>query len=132
MAQKNKIALLKVVLVIYAVIALIYGIGFLFVPGMWVRLSESGPVDSGWLRWPGGVIIAFGIGALMVFRKPENQGTFVFSIALATLLAGLGLLYSFIMREYSGTTTFIIVPTVLMLVLSIFLWWGRKRAKANL
>ena len=132
MAKKNNDAMLKVVLVIYAIIALIYGIGFLFVPGMWVRLSESGPIDSGWLRWPGGVIIAFGIGALMVSRKPENQGKFVFSIALATLLSGLGLLYSFIMREYSGTTMFIVIPTVLMLVLSGFLWWGKQRAKTTL
>lgn len=132
MAKKNNVAMLKVVLVIYAVIALIYGIGFSFVPGMWVRLSGSGPIDSGWLRWPGGVIIAFGIGALMVCRKPENQGKFVFSIALATLLSGLGLLFSLIMREYSGTTMFIVIPTILMLVLSGFLWWGKQRAKANL
>ncbi len=132
MAQKNNVAMLKVVLVIYAVICIIYGIGFLFVPGIWISLSESGPVDYGWLRWPGGIIIALGIGALMVYRKPEKQSTFVFAIALASLLAGLGMLYSLIRTEYSGTTLFITLPTVLLLVLSGFLWWGRQRAKAIL
>jgi hypothetical protein len=132
MAQKNNSALLKAALVIYAVIALIYGIGFLFVPGLWVHVSDSGPVDYGWLRWPGGVIIALGIGALMVYRKPEKQGIFVFSIALASLLAGLGLLTSLILQENSGTMMFILVPIVLMFVLSGLLWWGRQRAKATL
>ncbi len=132
MAQKNSSALLRVVLVIFAIIALIYGIGYLFVPGFWVRMSDSGPVDYGWLRWPGGVIIALGIGALMVFRKPEKQGIFVFTIALGSLLSGLGLLASFILKEGSGTMMSIVVPIVLLLVVSGLLWWGRKRAKTIL
>jgi hypothetical protein len=129
MAQKNNVGMLKVVLVIYAIVCIVYGVGFLFVPGIWVRLSESGSVDYGWLRWPGGILIALAIGALMAVRNPEKQGTFVFSIALATLLAGLGMLYSLIRTEYSGTVMFITVPTVLTLLLSGFLWWGRNRAK---
>ena len=88
--------------------------------------------DYGWLRWPGGILIALAIGAIMVYRKPDKQGTFVFSIALGTLLAGLGMLYSLIRTEYSGTTIFITIPTVLILVLSGFIWWGRQRAKAVL
>ena len=132
MAQKDSTALLKVVLVIYAVVSLIYGIGFLIVPGVWVRMSESAPVDNGWLRWSGGIIIAFGIGALMVYRKPEKQGPFVFSLALAALLSGMGMLISLILREYSGTTMFLVIPTVLLLVISGLLWWGRQQAKAIL
>jgi hypothetical protein len=129
MAQKNNVGMLIVALVIYAIICIVYGVGFLFVPGIWVRLSESSGVDYGWLRWPGGILIALAIGALMVVRKPEKQGTFVFSIALVTLLAGLGMLYNLIRTEYSGTIMFITVPTVLVLVISGFLWWGRSRAK---
>ena len=132
MAKSKDIKLLKVVLLIYAIVALIDGIGFLIVPGNWVRLSDSAPVDFGWLRWPGGVIIALGIGSIMVFRKPEKQGIFVFTIALASLLAGLGMLCSLILRKYSGSTTFITLPIVLMLVLSGLLWWGRQRAKGIL
>jgi hypothetical protein len=132
MAQSNNVKLLRVVLVILAVVSIIYGLGFLIVPGMWVTLSGGNPVEFGWLRWPGGIIIALGIGALQVFRKPEKQGIFVFMSALSTLLAGLGILYSWIMKEYSGSTMFIAVPTILLLVISILLWWGRQRAKGIL
>jgi hypothetical protein len=97
-----------------------------------ITLSGANPVDFEWLRWPGGVIIALGIGALLVVRKPEKQNIFVFICALSTLLAGLGKLYCLIMKEYSGSTMFIVMPTVLLLVISGLLWWGRERAKGIL
>ncbi len=132
MAPNNHVALLRVVLVIFAVIAIVYGLGFLIVPGILVTLSGANPVEFGWLRWPGGVILAVGIGALMVVGKPEKQGIFVTASALVTLFAGLGLLYSWIMNERSGSTMFIAIPTVLNLVLSGLIWWGRQRAKGVL
>ncbi len=132
MAPNNHVALLRVVLVIFAVIAIVYGLGFLIVPGILVTLSGANPVEFGWLRWPGGVILAVGIGTLMVVGKPEKQGIFVTASALVTLFAGLGLLYSWIMNERSGSTMFIAIPTVLNLVLSGLIWWGRQRAKGVL
>jgi hypothetical protein len=129
MAQSDNAKMLKVVLVIFAVVAIVYGLGYLIVPGMLVTLSGANPVDFEWLRWPGGVIIALGIGALLVVRKPEKQNIFVFICALITLLAGLAKLYCLIMKEYSGSIMFIVMPTVLLLVISGLLWWGRQRAK---
>ncbi len=69
----NPLKPLKVVLVIYAIVSLVYGLGFLFTPGMLVSMAGGEPVDFAWLRWPGGVLIALGIGALLVFRmqRPE-------------------------------------------------------------
>jgi hypothetical protein len=78
------------------------------------------------------VVIALGIGALMVSSKPEKQGIFVTSMALAALFAGLGNLYSWIMQEYSGATWFTALPTCLLLVISGLLWWGRGQAKGIL
>jgi hypothetical protein len=132
MAQTNDIRLLRVALVILAVVSIIYGVGFLVVPGILVALSGGNPVEFGWLRWSGGIIIALGIGSLQVFRKPEKQGIFVFMSALSTLLAGLGILYSWIMGEYSSSTTFIAIPTILLLAMSCLLWWGRQQAKGTL
>jgi hypothetical protein len=132
MAQSNNVTLLKVVLVILAVVSIIYGIGYLIFPGALVTFSGGNPVEVGWLRWSGGIIIALGIGALMVFRKPEKQGIIVFTMALSTLLCGLGLLCSWILKEYSGSNTFIAVPTILILVISCLLWWGRQLAKGIL
>ena len=76
--------------------------------------------------------MAFGIASIMVYRKPEKQGPFVFAIALATLLSGIGMLISLIFQEYSGTTMFIVIPIVLMFVISGLLWWGRQQAKGIL
>jgi len=132
MAQNDNVKVLKFALIILAVIALAYGFGLLFVPGLLVKLSGGNSVEFSWLRWSGGIIIALGIGALMVFSKPEKQGIFVTSMALATLFAGLGMLYSWIMQEYTGSTWFIALPTCLMLVLSVLLWWGRGQAKGIL
>ena len=132
MSQNGDVKALKVVLIILAVIAFVYGFGFLFVPGILVGLSRANPVEFSWLRWMGGVVIALGIGALMVSSKPEKQGIFVTSMALATLFAGLGNLYSWIMQEYSGATWFTALPTCFLLVLSALLWWGRVQAKGIL
>ena len=132
MAQNDNVKVLKFTLIIFAVIALVYGFGFLFVPGLLVKLSGGNPVEFGWLRWSGGIILALGIGCLMVSRKPEKQGIFVTSMALVTLFSGLGILYSWIMQEYSGATWFMALPTCLMLVLSALFWWGRGQAKGIL
>jgi len=132
MSQNGDVKVLKVILIILAVTAFVYGFGFLFVPGLLVSLSRANPVEFSWLRWMGGVAIALGIGCLMVSSKPEKQGIFVTSMALATLFAGLGNLYSWIMQEYSGATWFTALPTCLLLVLSALLWWGRGQAKGIL
>jgi len=132
MAQNDDVKVLKVTLIIGAVLAFVYGFGFLFVPGILVKLSGGNPVDFGWLRWSGGVMIGLGIGCLMVSSKPEKQGIFVTSMALVALLAGLGDLYSWIMQEYSGATWFTALPTCFLLVLFGLLWWGRGKAKGIL
>jgi len=132
MAQNDDVKVLKVTLIIFAVILLVYGFGFLFVPGILVRLSERNPIEFSWLRWSGGVIFALGIGCLMVSSKPEKQGIFVTSMALVALFTGLGMLYSWIMQEYSGATWFIALPTFLALALSGLLWWARGKAKGIL
>jgi hypothetical protein len=129
MAQNDDTKVLKVTLIIFAVISFVYGFGLLIAPGILTSLSEGNPVEFGWLRWSGGVIIALGIGALRVSSTPEKQGIFVTTMALSTLFGGLGHLYAWIMQEYSGATWFIALPTCLLLILSCLLWWGRGQAK---
>ena len=74
MAQEQDAKMLKVVLVIYAVVSLAYGLGFLFVPGVLVDMGGGNPVDFYEVRWSGGVVIALVIGALLVVRNPVKQG----------------------------------------------------------
>ena len=132
MAQNNGTKTLKVVLVIYAIVSLVYGLGFFLIPGVLAKIAGGSPVDLGWLRWPGGILIALGIGTLLVSRDPAKQGVFVITVSLGTLLAGLGLLYSWIVHEYSAATWFIALPAIIVLVVSALLWWSRQKAKGIL
>jgi hypothetical protein len=132
MAQNSEVKLLKFSLLVVALVSLIAGLGYLFAPAMVVKFTGGNPVDFAWLRWVGGVIIALGVGTLMVFSKPEKQGIFVLTTALGHLLAGLGLLYSWITHEFSGTTWGIAMLTCLTLVLSALVFWGRSKAKGIL
>jgi hypothetical protein len=129
MAENENPLFLKIVILIYAIVALVYGLCFFFVPDFLVNMSGGEPVFHGWLRWAGGLCIAIGIGSLMVMRKPENQGIFVTTIAMGTLLTGLGLLYAWINLEEGANVIFTAMPTILMFVISGLLWWGRQNAR---
>jgi len=92
MAEKNNTGFLKIVLIIYAVVCLVYGLAYMIVPDALVNMSGGEPVFHGWLRWSGGILIALGIGSLLVVGNPKGQGIFVTTIALGGPLAGLALL----------------------------------------
>ena len=129
MAEKSNLGILKIALLIYAVVCLIYGLGFLIVPGSLVELSGGEPVFHGWLRWPGGVIIALGIGAMLAYLKPKGQGIFVTTIAIGALLAGLAMLWAWLNIEEGANVWFTALPTIVLLALSGLLWWSRQKAK---
>jgi hypothetical protein len=129
MAEKSNYGILKIALLIYAVVCLIYGLGFFIVPDSLVELSGGEPVFHGWLRWPGGVIVALGIGAILVYLKPKGQGIFVTTIAIGALLAGLAMLWAWLNIEEGANVWFTALPTIVLLALSGLLWWGRQKAK---
>jgi len=127
MSQNNNSTLLKTTLIIYAIVCLVYGIGFVLVPQVLVDLSGGEAAASAWLRWPGAVLIALGIGAIMVNRNPTHQDPFVVTVALGTLLTGLTLLYA-LFFERAGEFWFTAVPMIINLVISALLWWGRTKS----
>ena len=128
MAQSKNTKLLSVALIIYIVIVLVYGVLYLLAPQILVEAQGGEPVASGWLRWSGGVLIALGVGAIMVYRNPLKQDAFVVAIALGTLLAGLALLYS-LFFEMTGDAWFTALPVIILLANSVLLWLGRMQAK---
>jgi len=132
MSQNEEVKIIKFALIVAGIFSLVYGFGFLLIPNTLVQLSGGELVEVGWLRWPGGVLIGWAIGTLMVYSKPEKQNIFVTSLFLAHLLAGLGLLYSWLMKEYSGASWFVVIPTFVLLVISALLFWGRSKAKGIL
>ena len=129
MAENKNPLLLKIALIIFIVIVLVYGLCYFLIPGELVKLSGSEPVFHGWLRWSGGVLIALGVGAILVLRKPEKQDPFVITIALGCLLTGLALIYAWITAEEDASIWFTAVPAILTLLISALLWWSRYQAR---
>ncbi|UCG28792.1 MAG: hypothetical protein JSV24_05385 [Bacteroidales bacterium] len=129
MEKNNGTGFLKVVVLIYAIVCLVYGIGYFFAPNFLVEMSGGEPVFHGWLRWSGGVLIALGFGSILVFLKPKNQGIFITTIALGCLLAGIALLWAWLTLEEGVNAWFTALPTIIVLALSGLLWWSRQQAK---
>ena len=129
MEEKKSLTFLKIVLIIFAIVCLVYGLFYFFVPNYLVNLSGGEPVYHGWLRWSGGVLIALGIGTILVYLNPKNQGIFVVTIAIGSTLAGLALLYAWITIEEGAKVWFTAFPTILLLVMSGLLWWSKQQAK---
>ncbi|NQU84860.1 MAG: DUF4345 family protein [Mariniphaga sp.] len=133
MAQNKNSLLLKITLIIFAVVALVYGLIYVFVPQVLVEASGSEPVPSGWLRWSGAILVALGIGAIMVLRNPSKQGIFVTTLAIGALFCGLALLYS-VLFEMTGIGNIeqTLVPAIINLILSVLFWISLKKSKAIL
>ena len=129
MAEKNNTGFLKIVLIIYAIVCLVYGLGYLIVPDALVNMSGGDPVFHGWLRWSGGILVALGIGSLLAAGKPGGQGIFVTTLALGGLLAGLALVSAWITTEEGANIWFTALPTIIVLALACLLWWSRQQAK---
>jgi len=129
MAENKNPLLLKIVLIIFAIVVLVYGLCYFFIPDQLVKLSGSEPVFHGWLRWSGGVLIALGVGAILVMLKPEKQDPFVLTIALGSLLSGLALVYAWITAEEGAAIWFTALPAILTLLISALLWWSRFQAR---
>ena len=130
MVQSKNLNILKIGLIMYAIVAIVYGIGLVFFTVGLVEMSGTDPFEPNWIRWVGGLLIGLGIGAVLAFRNPAKQDIFVIAIALGTLFTGLALLYSLIFEmqpEY--VASFTAVPCILNLVTSALLWWGRQQAK---
>ena len=129
MAENKNPLLLKIILIIFAIVALVYGLCYFFITDFLVKLYRSEPVFHGWLRWSGGMLIALGIGSILVVCRPEKQDAFVITIALGCLLSGLALIYAWITAVEGTAIWFTAVPAILTLVLSALLWWSRYQSR---
>lgn len=129
--KKNFLLILS--LTIFSVIAVVYGFLYALWPQVMVDASGSDPVPSGWLRWAGAIMFALGIGSVIVLRKPSNQGIFVTTLALGTLLCGLALIYSSLFELAGiGNIWHTLLPGIVIVLLSVLLWVCLNQYKALL
>ena len=122
-------SLLKWALKIYGVIGVIYGAVFLLFPAGYIAFSGADPIAYVYLRWPGGALVAFGLGCILLSKNPARQGLFVTTVGMYSSLLGLALLYSLLAGEYTAHLRSVIIPIVINLVAAAFIWFGRSQNK---
>jgi hypothetical protein len=108
-----------------AIVAAIYGLLFLSMPEGIFKLSRDPgvPVDAGWVRWSGGVLLGIALAAWLAAQKPDKQTPLVVGLALTYVLVAVSLLYSTISGEYQGAQWFIWLPILLNAGLFAAMMW---------
>ena len=129
--MRNEVgSLLKWSLKIYGLIGVIYGLVFLLFPAGYIAFSGADPSPAYvYLRWPGGTLVAFGLGSILLSKNPARQGLFVTTAGMYSSLLGLALLYSLVAGEYTSHTRSMVIPIVINLVAAAFIWIGRSHNK---
>ena len=129
MAEKKN-QMLKITSLLYAIIAFLYGLNYLFFPELQIKMSGTETIHPAWIRWFGGAMIALGYGSFMIYRNPVKQGIFVSTLCVGSLLVGLGLLYDPI---FNWDSSFIlleqVIPAIVMIILSILFWISLRKSK---
>ena len=129
MTENKNVGFLKIALLFYAIVCIVYGLGYFFLSDFLVKLSGTDPVFHGWLRWSGGLLIALSIGAFLVYRKPGGQGIFVTTIALGSTLCCLSLFCAWATMEEGANAWFTALPALIVLIMAVLLWWSRQKAR---
>ena len=129
MTENKNVGFLKIALLFYAIVCMVYGLGYFFLSDFLVKLSGTDPVFHGWLRWSGGLLIALSIGAFLVYRKPDGQGIFVTTIALGSTLCCLSLFCAWATMEEGANAWFTALPALIVLIMAVLLWWSRQKAR---
>ncbi len=132
MAQEKISTVLRVGLIIAVIELVFYGLILFLIPTQFFEFIGATPCDAVRARWPGGTLIAIGVGAYLVIRSPAGQGSLVLTITLGFLLSGLAMLYSWVAGEYSSETIQLAIPTILNLVVAALLFMGRQSSRQTL
>ncbi len=129
MSQDEGLKKLKSALVFSILINLVYGIGFFITP--WILRDMAGgiPVELGWIRWSGGVLLALAVGGIQAYQKPSGQRPMITTLTIAPILISIGLLYPLLFEKYSVHTWFIVMPCVISIVLFVVMMWGLQATK---
>ncbi len=129
MSPNDGVQKLKCALMFSILVNAVYGIAFLITPGILTNMAGGNPVELGWIRWSGGVLLALASGGIQTYRNPAHQRSMVTTLTVAPILTSLGLLYPLLFEKYSVHTWFILMPCVVAFALFIVMVWGRQGAK---
>jgi hypothetical protein len=120
---------LRIAIAVTAVIDLLIGLAFLLGPELGLTLWPT-PIPLALMRFIGAIILANGVGALMIVARPtwENART-LFTVALVYGIAVLiGLLYQLLVTGAAPIFWFYVVVDVIFLVPIGAIMWAYERA----
>ena len=129
MAEKKN-QLLKISLVLSAIILLGYGVEYLFFPGIQIKMTGGEPIPWFWINWIGGVMLALGVGCILVYRNPVKQGIFVTTVCIGAIVTALALFHQVIFfwnDSYNMLNT--LIPAIVLTVTAILLWLSLRQSK---
>jgi hypothetical protein len=115
----------QTILYVAAIVDLVYGLLFLFIPQWLFDLSQDSgaPAHLGWVRWSGGLLVGVAVAGGLAAANPERQKPLVVGLVVANTLIALSLLYSSFFGEYDGTRWFIWLPILINAALAAALGW---------
>ncbi|HXY53071.1 MAG TPA: hypothetical protein VEM40_00170 [Nitrospirota bacterium] len=129
MTQDGMVQKLKTALVFSILVNIVYGIGFFITPWILRDMAGGNPVELGWIRWSGGVLLALAVGGIQTYQKPAGQRAMVTTLTLAAILTSIGLLYPLLFEPYSVHAWFIAMPCAVTFALFVIMMRGQKAAK---
>lgn len=87
-----------------------FGAAVLVIPNVLVEtINGADPIAYGWIRWAGADLIAMGVGALLILRKPGGPGIVRLMALISSLGAAGSFLYARIADEWDGALWFLVV-----------------------
>jgi len=128
--SEKKNQLLKFSLVLSAIILLGYGVNFLFFPEAQIKMSGGEPIPFFWINWFGGVMLALGIGCVLVLRNPVKQGIFVTTVCIGSIITALALYHQYIFL-FDDTYNMMnaLIPAIVLTVMAILLLLSLRQSK---
>jgi len=129
MSQNNGLQSLKVAIVFSIIVNGGYGLAFFLTPGTMSAMAGGTPVEHGWLRWAGGVLLGLAAGGIQAYRDPIKQKSMIATLTFAPLFSGLAFAYTLLAESYTIHTWFILVPCLIVFAMFGVTLWGRSAAK---
>lgn len=129
MAQDNGLNRLKTALVLFIMVDIFYGIVFFITPGIASAIAGGAPVENGWIRWSGGILLGLAVGGISAYRDPSHQRAMITALTATALLSGLAHAYALLFETYSMQTWVILLSCVVSFVGFGVMLWARQGAK---
>lgn len=115
--------MLKIFFLTISILSLLYGILFLFLPYLFIDISEAKLTNIAWLRSIGASIIGvLFFGCLSIYLNPIGKFELLKIIILTSFLQTSGLIYSRFKSEFSAQNLLVIDLTILLAIVTTLIF----------